>query len=47
MERIECYSHPAITKEDIEFGKRFENKPKEEPKPQPKPEPKPEDIRFY
>ena len=43
--RIESYSQPSLTKEDIEFGKKFEERPKEEEKP--KPEPKPEDIRFY
>jgi hypothetical protein len=43
--RIEGYSQPALTKEDMEFGKKFEERPKDEEKP--KPEPKPEDIRFY
>jgi hypothetical protein len=50
--RIECYSNPPITKEDIEFGKKFEERVHEQNKieiPEPKEIPQNElpKIRFY
>ena len=36
--RIEAYSLPMITQEDIDFGKEFEERIKPKPEPEPKEE---------